>query len=166
MRGRDFYEALGYLMRREYLIPREIQGNKGNKGHGRSVTERFKKGQSKSSRVYVSSQHGRNSKAENRKSEGDNKKDQSLDNLLKLVQGVNDLMKRKFEEAKSSLKGIDLQVFKNRLPKYELFLKNLYYNALGFTYFSQGEHGQALEYYQKMKVADQLKFENQSRILS
>jgi tetratricopeptide (TPR) repeat protein len=61
------------------------------------------------------------------------------------------LMKKKYGEAILIFGSIDPNTFSNLSENYH-FAKNLYYNAFGYSYFSLGDHKEALKNYKKIEI--------------
>ena len=79
-----------------------------------------------------------------------NLNNKSTATLHKLTEGLTFLMKKKFGEALLMIGSIDSAVFKGYHDC--VFLKNLCHNALGYAYFSLGEHEESLKIYQNIQL--------------
>jgi tetratricopeptide (TPR) repeat protein len=68
-----------------------------------------------------------------------------------MTEALISLIKKKYGEGILMLESIDCNTFKNLEENY-LFVQNLYYNALGYSYFCLGDQKEALKMYKKIEV--------------
>ena len=72
--------------------------------------------------------------------------------MLKQSEGMTFLMKKKFGEAILMIGSISVENFKESKENND-YLMNLFYDSMGYGYFSIGDHKTALTTYKKIKLS-------------
>lgn len=73
--------------------------------------------------------------------------------LFKIAEALTFLMKKKYGEALLLIGGTDIEIYRKINGDFQ-FIKNLHYSALGYAYFSLGEHKDALNMYKKIQILE------------